>query len=141
MASVTTAALMDNLLLNATLNAPVKLSPDGELDGLVRDINGTLHKRDIPTTKPLHLGVQCTRRALEMAGVNLLRFLKSQRLPVFIRDEAQSATPDPNADSYFKDYTGYIVKVDPKIAAASKMDLGNGYALEFDTDAATELMT
>jgi hypothetical protein len=132
---------MDNLLLNATLQAPVKLSPDGELDYFARDVNANILLRDIPTTKPLHLGAQCTRRALEMAGVNLLRFLKSNRLPVYVRDEAQSTTPDPNADSYFKDYTGYIAKVDPKVAAASKMDLGNGYALEFETHAATELLT
>lgn len=140
-ASVTTAAQMYNFLLNVFIDAPHVLMPGEYAEGYVRDVNGTVRKRDIAVTHALKLAVDCRARCLTMRDVNLLRYLRDARERLYLHDWAQTATPNPTIDSFYSAYNVlYCTLVDPQVAAAGKMR-PDSYTLEFDIDTATGILS
>ncbi len=139
-ASITTTAQVYSLLRNVTLSAPLRLNlQDANISKYYRDINGTLQKADIAYTGPTSATIVCRQTALKMDDLNLLRYFNHNRVKLYIEDLAQTATPNPDADAFYKEYEGYIIDCAPGVASPAKMD-PNTYEITFAIDAATEII-
>jgi len=146
-ASVSTTAKFYSFLLNVTLHPPLGLPVPANPDLFHRDINGTLYASDVTYTGPYTISVECTFKALntdssgsELETLNLLAWLIRNKVKLDIIDEAQTATPDPQLDSFYKSYAGYLTGMTPTAwPAYGKMRPGE-FTLEFQIDTATAMM-
>ena len=138
--AVTTAAQVYSLLRHVVLLPPVVFQ--STRDGAARfyiDVNGALQLSDCAYKGPTALTVRCRQVALHMDDLNLLHLLDESECKVTVIDLAQTATPDPDLDSYFSAYGGYIVRCAEAVVAASKME-PDTYEIEFAIESVTEIL-
>lgn len=138
-ASVATAATFYSFLANMTLAPPIVPVPvTGELYS--RDLTGESHLRDMAFVHPPEITIECKFKTLSMANINLLRLWHESGVELFLDDQAQTATPDPTADAYYKDYTGHLVEMPGHIISPHKMRT-DSYNLRFNVHDATPILT
>jgi len=136
---VTTAATFYSMLRNLTLDPAFLVRPELERDRFTVDINGTIRKTDLAQEGPIHLKIKCHQPSLTYDDIVLLQGFYHHRSKLFVEDLAQTATPDPDQDAFYSDYTCYIRLNDGKILSPGKME-PDTYEIDFQVESANLIL-